>query len=50
LLVTRVETQQEELPRQTKALKRVGCAVIYSDKASGKSMAGRRLLPRGEKG
>src|SRR5580658_3038590 len=42
----RVSTQQQGLPRQTKALKRVGCAVIYSDKASGKSMAGRPKLAR----
>jgi hypothetical protein len=42
----RVSTQQQGLPRQTKALKRVGCAVIYSDKASGKSMAGRPELAR----
>jgi DNA invertase Pin-like site-specific DNA recombinase len=34
------------LPRQTKALKRAGCDVIYSDKASGKSMAGRPQLSR----
>src|ERR1700728_513006 len=40
----RVSTQQQELPRQTKALKRIGCDVIYSDKASGKSMAGRPEL------
>jgi DNA invertase Pin-like site-specific DNA recombinase len=32
--------------RQTKALKRLGCAVIYADKASGKSMAGRPELAR----
>src|SRR5271169_663683 len=40
----RVSTQQQDLARQTKALKRVGCAVIYSDTASGKSMAGRPQL------
>jgi DNA invertase Pin-like site-specific DNA recombinase len=34
------------LRRQTKALKRLGCAVIYSDTASGKSMAGRPQLAR----
>jgi predicted site-specific integrase-resolvase len=33
----RVSTQQQDLARQTKALKRLGCAVIYSDTASGKS-------------
>ena len=42
----RVSTQQQELPRQTKALKRIGCDAIYSDKASGKSMAGRPELAR----
>ncbi len=42
----RVSTQQQNLARQTKALKRVGCAVVYSDKASGKSMAGRPELAR----
>ena len=40
----RVSTQQQDLARQTKALKRLGCAVIYSDTASGKSMAGRPQL------
>src|ERR1700741_300277 len=42
----RVSTQQQDLARQTKALKRLGCAVIYSDTASGKSMAGRPQLTR----
>jgi DNA invertase Pin-like site-specific DNA recombinase len=40
----RVSTQQQDLARQTKALKRLGCAVVYADKASGKSMAGRPQL------
>src|SRR5271165_6062131 len=40
----RVSTQQQDLARQTKALKRLGCAAIYADKASGKSMAGRPQL------
>jgi len=35
----RVSTQQQDLARQTKALKLLGCGVIYADKASGKSMA-----------
>lgn len=42
----RVSTQAQDLTRQTKVLKRLGCAVIYSDKASGKSMAGRPELVR----
>ena len=42
----RVSTKQQDLTRQTKALKRLGCAVIYSDKASGKSMAERPELAR----
>ena len=42
----RVSTQQQNLTRQTKALKRAGCTVIYSDTASGKSMAGRPQLAR----
>jgi DNA invertase Pin-like site-specific DNA recombinase len=40
----RVSTQQQDLARQTKALKRLGCALIYSDTASGKSMEGRPQL------
>jgi len=40
----RVSTQSQDLTRQTKALKRLGCDVIYSDKASGKSMAARPEL------
>jgi DNA invertase Pin-like site-specific DNA recombinase len=40
----RVSTQQQDLARQTKVLKRFGCAVTYADKASGKSMAGRPKL------
>ena len=42
----RVSTESQDLARQTKALKRLGCAPIYSDKASGKSMAGRPELAR----
>jgi DNA invertase Pin-like site-specific DNA recombinase len=42
----RVSTQQQDLARQTKVLKRLGCAVVYSDQASGKSMAGRPELAR----
>ena len=42
----RVSTQAQDLTRQTKALKRLACAVIYSDKASGKSMVGRPELAR----
>src|SRR5277367_6831028 len=42
----RVSTQQQDLTRQRKALKGIGCAVIYSDTASGKSMAGRPQLAR----
>ena len=42
----RVSTQQQDLTRQTKALKRLGCAVVYADKATGKTMAGRPNLAR----
>jgi DNA invertase Pin-like site-specific DNA recombinase len=34
----RVSTQQQDLARQTKALKRPGSAVIYSDTASATSL------------
>ena len=42
----RISTRQQDLARQTKSLKRLGCAVVYSDTASGKSMAGRPELAR----
>ena len=42
----RVSRERQDLARQIKALKRLGCDVIYSDKASGKSMAGRPELAR----
>ena len=40
----RVSTKNQDLTRQVKALKRAGCDPIYSDTASGKSMAGRPEL------
>src|SRR4051794_680714 len=42
----RVSTQQQDLARQIRALKREGCDPIYSDKASGSSMTGRPQLAR----
>jgi|ERR1700740_3862706 hypothetical protein len=33
----RVSTQQQDLARQVKALKRAGCSRVYSDTASGKT-------------
>lgn len=42
----RISTREQDLARQTKALKRLGCAVVCSDTASGKSMAGRPELAR----
>ena len=40
----RVSTQQQDLARQLKGLRRAGCKAIYSGTASGKSMAGRPEL------
>jgi DNA invertase Pin-like site-specific DNA recombinase len=40
----RVSTKSQDITRQVKALKRAGCAPVFSDKASGKSMAGRPAL------
>jgi DNA invertase Pin-like site-specific DNA recombinase len=42
----RVSRERQDLARQIRALKHLGCAVIYSDKASGKSTAGRPELAR----
>src|SRR4051794_35790623 len=42
----RVSTQSQDLDRQTKALRRAGCDPVFSDKASGKSMAGRPALAK----
>jgi predicted site-specific integrase-resolvase len=40
----RVSTEAQDLTRQLKALRRVPCDPVFSDKASGKSMAGRPAL------
>ena len=40
----RISTEAQDLTRQQKALKRAGCDTVFSDKASGKSMAGRPAL------
>jgi DNA invertase Pin-like site-specific DNA recombinase len=40
----RVSTEAQDLTRQVKALRRVPCDVIFSDKASGKSLTGRPAL------
>jgi DNA invertase Pin-like site-specific DNA recombinase len=40
----RMSTQSQDLARQVKALKRAGCARVYSDTASGKTLAGRPEL------
>jgi DNA invertase Pin-like site-specific DNA recombinase len=41
-----VSTHQQDLAWQIKAPKCLGCSVIYSDTASGKSIAGRPELAR----
>jgi DNA invertase Pin-like site-specific DNA recombinase len=40
----RVSTEAQDLTRQLKALRRVPCDAVFSDKASGKSLAGRPAL------
>ena len=40
----RVSTESQDLTRQLKVLKRAECDPVFSDKASGKSMAGRPAL------
>ena len=42
----RVSTEAQDLTRQVEALRRVPCDVIFSDKASGKSLAGRPALAK----
>jgi DNA invertase Pin-like site-specific DNA recombinase len=42
----RVSTETEDLRRQRQALKAIGCKLIFEDKASGKSLAGRPQLAK----
>jgi DNA invertase Pin-like site-specific DNA recombinase len=42
----RISTEAQDLRRQRQALKAYGCKVIFEDKASGKSLAGRPELTR----
>jgi len=40
----RVSTQQQDLARQVKALKRAGCARVYSDTVNRAGIAGGHLV------
>jgi DNA invertase Pin-like site-specific DNA recombinase len=42
----RVSTEAQDLNRQRQALKAFGCKLLFEDKASGKSLAGRPQLAR----
>jgi predicted site-specific integrase-resolvase len=42
----RVSTEAQDLNRQRQALKAYGCKLVFEDKASGKSLAGRPQLAR----
>ena len=42
----RISTTAQDLARQRRALKAYGCKVIFEDRASGKSLAGRPELAR----
>ena len=42
----RVSTEAQDLNRQRQALKKFGCKLLFEDKASGKSLAGRPQLAR----